>query len=48
MSNTINDDLPTEIDLVSLLSGKISKTTETKSNEYLECENSSNIYSKGY
>ena len=46
MSNTINDDLPTEIDLVSLLSGKISKTSETKSNEYLECENSSNIYSK--
>ena len=45
MSNTINDDLPNEIDLMSLLRGK-SKTSETKDNKYMECENSSNIYSK--
>jgi hypothetical protein len=45
MSNTINDDLPNEIDLISLLRGK-SKTSETKDNKYMECENSSNIYSK--
>ena len=58
MSNTISDDLPTEIDLVSLLNGKSetkspSKTSDSETpkpsvtdNKYMECENSSNIYSK--
>ena len=57
MSNTI-DELPNEIDLVSLLSGKSetvssSKISETKipepttkDDKYIDCENSTNIYSK--
>jgi hypothetical protein len=52
MSNTISGDLPNEIDLASLLTGKSetilpSKTLETKIPEPTTlCENSSNIYSK--
>ena len=58
MSNTISDDLPNEIDLVSLLIGKSetnpsNKTSDNKKSvsniadgKYMDCENSSNIYSK--
>jgi hypothetical protein len=57
MSNTITDDLPTEIDLMSLLNGKSETKPPNKTSEntppkpsiandtYLECEKSSNIYS---